>query len=304
MSVTSKSVSFAGFLLFIGLLTQPAFAQLSPLIETHETAKLLKNPDVVIIDGRDKEEYNKAHIPGSVNIPKSTFREPNDIAYKSKHGFLTSPEKAEKVFDNAGISENTRVIVYGSNSFPSSSICFVILKQYGHDNVQVMKGDIEKWMLEGRPLTKEVLLNKPGDFKAKPRQETAATKEWIMENADKAVLLDMRSFEEYAGVDAAGNPRGGHISGAYPAEWKELAGSGTVRSSDDLFKALRNSGILVDKNKEYITYCNWGIGRGTSGFLYLKTLGIEKVRVYGGSMEDWSKDKEMPVSTSEIGALE
>lgn len=299
-----KHPCLAGFFILIGSLIQPVYAQFPPLIETEEVARLLRKPDVVVIDSRDKEEYDKAHIPGAVNIPKGTFREPEDIAYKSKHGFLTSPEKAEKVFGNAGIGENARVIVYGSNNFPSASICLVILKQYGFDNVQVMKGEIEKWVLENRPLTKDVPAVKPKTLKAKPRPEMVATRDWITENSDRIVLLDMRSFEEYTGTDMIGNPRGGHISGAYPTEWKELAGTVTVRSPDEMLKALRNSGVPIDKNKEYITYCNWGIGRGTSGFLYLKVLGFDKVRVYGGSMEEWSKHKDMPVSTYEVGSLD
>lgn len=258
----------------------------------------------MIIDARDKEEYNKAHLPGAINIPKDTFRTPADIAYKAKYGFLTSPKKAAKVFSKAGIGKNTQVIVYGTNTFPNASIPFVILKQYGHDNVQIMRGEIEKWLIEGHPLTRKIPIPKPKTFKADPRLELAATKDWIMENTDKVVLLDMRSFEEYTGFNRAGNPRGGHIPGAYPVEWKELAGKETVKPIEEMLIILKNNGVHFDKSKEYITYCNWGIGRGTAGYMYLKLLGFEKVRVYGGAMEDWTRDTEFPMSTYEIGELE
>ncbi len=87
-------------------------------------------------------------------------------------------------------------------------------------------------------------------------------------------------------------------------EWKELAGKITVKSPEDMIETLKKNGVPVDKNKEYVTYCNWGVGRGTSGFMYLTMLGFENVRVYGGAMEEWSDDPDFPVSTYEVGILE
>jgi thiosulfate/3-mercaptopyruvate sulfurtransferase len=286
--------------------TPPVAAEITPgfLVSTDELAALSGQRDVVIIDARDAEEYRKLHIPGSINISKETFREPEDLDYKSEYGFLISPEKAAKVFGNAGIDENTRVIVYGTNSFPNASIPFVLLKQFGHDNVQVMQGEIEKWVKEGRPLTDVVPAVKPKKFSVKPKDAMVATMDWIMDNTEEITVLDMRSFEEYTGFNTAGNPRGGHISGAFPTEWKELAGKATVKSPEDMIEALTNNGVPIDKNKEYVTYCNWGIGRGTSGFMYLTMLGFENVRVYGGAMEEWSDDPDLPVSTYEVGILE
>jgi thiosulfate/3-mercaptopyruvate sulfurtransferase len=286
--------------------TQPVAAEITPgfLVSTEEVADLSGQQDVVIIDARDAEEYRKLHIPGSINIPKVTFREEEDLEYKSEYGFVTSPEKAERVFGDAGIDNSTRVIVYGTNTFPNASIPFAILRQYGHDNVQVMRGEIQKWMKEGRPLTGTIPDVRPKNFRAIPRPESAATMDWVFDNAEEIVVIDMRSFEEYTGFNTAGNPRGGHISGAYPVEWKELAGKITIKSPEEMIESLKNNGVPLDIHREYVTYCNWGIGRGTSGFMYLKILGFKNVRVYGGSMEEWSDDLDYPVSTYELGVLE
>lgn len=263
------------------------------LVEAKELASLLDKPNVVIVDARAKEKYQKAYIPNAVNIPKTLFRTPEDIEYKKTGGFAISPEKAEKVFGKAGIGPNSRVIVYDSITFPDASIIMVLLRYYGHNNVQVLKGGYEKWISEGFPVTNKPTVIKMASFKAAPKPEMVATLEWILTNRKKITILDMRSFAEYIGTNPADNKRGGSIPDAINIEWTEFAGDSTVKSAEEIQKVLNKYGVT--KNKEIVTYCNWGIGRSTYGFMVLKMLGFEKVRIYGGSMEDWSAKPELPM---------
>lgn len=256
------------------------------LVETEELASLIDKPDVVIVDARLEEKYRQFHIPNAVNIPKILFRTPEDIEYKNANGFAISPEKAEKVFGAAGIGPDSRVIVYDSITFPDASIIWALLKYYGHGNVQVLKGGFEGWVMEGRLVTDKTKEPKKTIFRATPRPEMVADAKWITKNKDKIVILDMRSFAEYLGVNPAGNKRGGSIPGAVNTEWIEFAGDSTVKSPEEIGKVLNKYGI--PKDKEFVTYCNIGIGRSTYGFMLLRMLGFKKVRVYGGSMEDWS----------------
>lgn len=263
------------------------------LIETKELSALLYKPDMVIVDARSSEKYQKAHIPNAVNIPKNLFRTPEDMEYKRINGFVIPPEKAAKVFGKAGIGVNSRVIVYDSITFPDASIILVLLRYYGHNNVQVLRGGYEKWISEGLPVTDKPTVVKKANFKAAPKPEMVATLEWILTNRKAITILDMRSFAEYIGTNPAENKRGGSIPGAINIEWTEFAGDSTVKSAEEIQKVLNKYGVT--KNKEIVTYCNWGIGRSTYGFMVLKMLGFEKVRIYGGSMEDWSAKPELPM---------
>src|SRR3989338_8283393 len=263
------------------------------LVETEELASLFDKPDVVIIDARAEEKYKKFHIPNAVNIPKALFRTPEDIEYKKGAGFAISAEKAEKVFGEAGITANSRVIVYDSVTFPDASIIWTLLKYYGHDNVQILKGGYERWVSDGHPVTQETKMLKRADFKVKPKPEMVVTLSWILDNKKDITILDMRSFAEYIGTNTAGNKRGGSIPGAINIEWVELAGDSTVKSAEELQRILNK--YRISRDKEIVTYCNWGIGRSTYGFMVLKMLGFEKVRVYGGSMEDWSIKADLPI---------
>lgn len=263
------------------------------LVETGELASLINKPDIAIVDARAEDKYKKFHIPGAVNIPKTIFRTPEDIEYKKSGGFAIPPEKAERVFGEAGISANSRVIVYDSITFPDASIIWTLLKYYGHDNVQVLKGGYERWVYEGQPVTEETKLVAKIEFKAKPRPEMVATLNWILDRGKDITLMDMRSFAEYIGINSAGNKRGGSIPGAVNIEWVELAGDTTIKSPEEIQRVLNKYGVTRDK--EIVTYCNWGIGRSTYGLMLLKMLGFEKVRVYGGSMEEWSSRADLSI---------
>lgn len=263
------------------------------LVESEELTSSTNSPDVVIVDARSAEKYQKAHIPNAVNIPKTLFRTPEDIEYKKVNGFATPPEKVEKIFGEAGIGANSRVIVYDSITFPDASIIWTLLKYYGHDNVQVLKGGYEKWVSDGHPVTQETKVIKRADFKTKPKPEMVATQNWILDKKKDITILDMRSFAEYIGTNPAGNIRGGSIPGAVNIEWVELAGDSTIKSAEEIQRVLNKYGI--NREKEIVTYCNWGIGRSTYGFMLLKMLGFEKVRVYGGSMEEWSARADLQI---------
>src|SRR3989338_7950957 len=181
------------------------------LVETEELALLLDKPEVVIVDARAEDKYKKFHIPNAVNIPKTLFRTPEDIEYKKINGFVIPPEKAEKIFGNVGIGAETKVIVYDSITFPDASIIWTLLKYYGHDNVQVLKGGYEKWVSEGRPVTQETKMLKRANFKVKPKPEMVVTLGWILDKKKDITILDMRSFAEYIGTNTADNKRGGCI---------------------------------------------------------------------------------------------
>lgn len=273
------------------------------LVTTEDLSAALSQKNIVIVDARAAEDFQKMHIPNAVNISKTQFREyralKDILNYKKDNGFFIPPETAEKIFSNAGIDAGARVIVYDSAVFPDASIIWALLKYYGHDNVQVLKGGFEKWIADGREVSSRLAKMQKKTFIPKPRPEMVASREWLLKNRRDVIVLDMRSFDEYVGVNPAGNPRGGHLPGAISMDWTHLAGAETVKSSAEIQKILKEAGIT--KDKEIVAYCNIGFGRSTYGMMVLSMLGY-KARVYGGSFEDWSNAEELQVATTKIGS--
>jgi thiosulfate/3-mercaptopyruvate sulfurtransferase len=311
-----KAAVIALFLIVVALMgcknqkeekTPRVSAEITPgiMVSSEELADLARQRSVVIIDARGADEYRKLHIPDAVNIPSDSFRDPDTLKeileYKKNNGFAIPTEMAERIFSEAGVDTKTRIIIYDSITFPHSSIIWAILKYFGHDNAQVLKGGFEKWIIESRAITKKSPEVQKKTFVARPRPEMVATREWVLNNKGNTVVWDLRSFEEYLGINPAGNPRGGHIPGAINLEWRHLAGHSTVKSTNEIQEILEEAGVTRDK--EIVTLCNIGIGRSTYGLMVLKMLGYDNVRVYGGSFEDWSNADELAVATTEIGSF-
>lgn len=278
-------------------------AQLLPgfIIETEELAAILGQSDLVIIDGRLPEEYQAAHLPGAINLRWTDVRDYEAIV---KTGLHLTPERAEEVFGRAGIGAGTRVIVYDDGAGRNANGIAFVLYLFGHENAQMLNGGFRKWVAEGRAVTSEIPEIQARNFVARPRTDLTVTLDWLVENKDRedVLVVDPRDFGEYVGIDTIAawpdNARAGHIPGALSFPWTDLGGElETLASPEVMQYLLEEAGITRDK--EIITYCNPGIGRSTFLWMALKMLGYEKVRVFSGSFEEWSRTAELPVKVVE-----
>lgn len=280
------------FLSFIG----SAYAE-SPsdfLITTEELSKIKDSPNVRIIDAVDSNIYNRAHIPGAVNIFYQTL---TNLEERKKTGHPLNLKDAERVFSNAGIDKDTRVIVYDEGEGVFASGVWFVLKFFGHKNVHVLDGGFRKWMAEARPATQTAPKVDKKQFVANPQAEMIVTKDWLNENRGRkdVMIVDTRSAKEFIGEDIRqGASRGGHIPGALHLEWVHITGAvNSLKSPEELEKIFKDKKITRDT--VIVTYCHSGIGRSTKLAFALKLLGYKKVLEYTGSWEEWSGDPRLPV---------
>src|SRR3990167_5853247 len=170
------------------------------LIETEAAAKLLGQPNVRLIDAADAASYQRAHIPGAVNI---FYLDVAKLDSRKKNGHPLSEADAEKIFGEAGIDNNTQVIAYDGGEGPSASGVWFVLEFFGHKQVRVLNGGFRKWLKEGRPVTQDAPTVEKKKFAAKPGPEKVATRDWIEKNLrnKEVVFVDTRSFNEYIGKD-------------------------------------------------------------------------------------------------------
>ena len=268
------------------------YARPELLIETDELAKIVNQSNVRLVDAVDPGTYQRAHIPGSVNIFYQLLA---TLKTRKENGYPASVQDAEKIFGEAGIDNNTLVVVYDGGEGPLASAVWFALDFFGHKNVKVLNGGFRKWMKENRPVTQETVKVEKKKFTATPHPELVVTLADVKKRDKKTVLADTRSFKEFIGQDLVpGAARGGHIPGAKFLEWTNFADNlETFKSADDIKKVLEKNGIA--KDTKVITYCQIGLGRSTMMAMAMKLAGYDNVVEYSGSWEEWSADPRLPL---------
>ena len=74
---------------------------------------------------------------------------------------------------------------------------------------------------------------------------------------------------------------------------RDLFGAdGTVRAPSELRDAYDAGGVSGDE--EVLLYCGGGISASANA-LTLAQLGLTAVRIYDGSLEEWSADESLPL---------
>ena len=252
----------------------------------------MSDPNLVIIQPSFlKIDYDNEHIKGArylwpdwltANSPEGTYNPPD-------------PKVATKVLQDLGINKDSKVVL--CHAFGDVSITarmFITLENLGlRDRVYYLNGGLVAWKKAGFPVTKELPVVKKGNFVASVSAPLLVDKNYVLQSlkTKSAEVVDARIKRFYDG-DPTGNPRDGHIAGALNLAYTDMIDStNSIKPTEVLSKNFQ--AVLPDKNKEVVTYCFIG---QTASVIYLtgRSLGYN-VKVYDGSMQEWSRMPELPM---------
>ena len=274
------------------------YAHPERLVSTQWLAENLNTPGVVVVESdEDILLYDTGHIPGSVKIDWHT--ELNDPVVRD---YLTGEQFAE-LMSKKGISRDDTVVFYGDKSNWWATYALWVFSLFGHPDVRIVNGGRDKWIAEGRELTKEVPTPAPTDYPVIERDDSTlrAFKEDVLEHLGKP-LVDVRSPEEYSGerthmpaYPEEGALRGGHIPTAASVPWSKAANDdGTFKSLDELQKIYRDDHGITGE-VPVIAYCRIGERSSHTWFVLRHLMGIEDVRNYDGSWTEWGSAVRVPI---------
>ncbi len=280
---------------------QAAYAHPETLAGTEFVQENMNDPMVRIVevDYDPTANYNQGHIPGAV-----LFDWKNDLNDDPKRDIL-SKEQLEGLLGKHGISNDTWVILYGDFNNWFAAYAFWDLQYYGVKKLRLMNGGRKKWLLEDRPLTKEIPSYPPVKFSASaPNEELRAYKDQVVQSLGLAgkVLVDVRGPKEFTGEILAPPEyptehaqRGGHIPGAVNIPWGQAVNDtdGTFKPRQDLETLYGTKGVSPDK--EVITYCRIGERSSHTWFVLKYLLGYPNVRNYDGSWTEWGNSVRLPI---------
>ncbi|WP_045524393.1 sulfurtransferase [Neobacillus niacini] len=254
--------------------------------------------------GEEAPDYKKGHIPGAVHINTDEVEEgPVWNRLKDK--------ELEKFALNNGITVDTTVVLYGSDSMPAFRAA-VILKYMGVKDVRVLNGGYASWQAAGYEVEKEENSKESvasfGDVvPANPEYiiDLPEAKE-ILANSDTSTLVDIRSWDEYIGkisgydyIEAKGRPAGaiwGH-AGSDSSNLEDFRSiDNTMRNGSEIFAMWEKDGINPDNELSF--YCGTG-WRAAEVLFYADVLGLENISLYDGGWNEWSMDPSNPVEKGE-----
>lgn len=258
----------------------------------HDNLDRVKNDDLMVIDTQPNvHDYIHTHIPGAVYFNQWLLR----IPQKKIPAAYPSSKAIKPLFRRVGIEKDKPTVIYsGKGHFKGwgdglgQTFLTYSLYRFGHNNLLVLDGGLEKWEIEHKPLTHEFTEVEKSDFDVDVRKEDVATIEEIKETKDddNVMLLDARPPHVYSGQGPWKYP--GHIPGAINVPWKSFMQPENPRwlkPEDEIKEILDNHGITKDKT--IIASC--GTGReATNEYLLLKWyLGYPHVKIDENAYTGW-----------------
>ena len=221
------------------------YAHPEMLVDTEWLASQLNDGNVVIVDCDLPDAYNRAHIPGAVNLGENHYIKGDDGVN------VMPPEQAADFLGNLGIGDDTLVVAYSGRFSIYAARLWWVLSFYGHTNVKVLNGGWRKWMEEGRAMTDRPSAAEPRRFSPKV-DASLIVKGGELKTAigkEGTVIWDTRAAEEFSGENSRGNKYSGHIPGASHLEWSDVMDSESweFRPAEEIRSMLAEKGVTPEK---------------------------------------------------------
>jgi len=261
------------------------------LVSPSELAAMRKDPAVVVVAvGTNPADFELGHVPGA------RFVLYGDIAIDTDG--LTSElppiDQLRRVLANAGISDRSKVIIYGSTI--AATRMFFTLDYFGHPHARVLNGGLSAWKQSGGAIETgpppQIKHRLNTELTPKVQSQRVVTADWIKErlSSTKMTLLDARPDAEFTGADGGMNGMHvkGHLPDAQQLVWNTLLDS-SGRFLPDAELKKKYDAIGAAKGTPLVSYCMVGM-RASVTYFVARHLGYD-ARMYDGSIVDWTRRK-------------
>ena len=300
---------FIQFATALALVIAPVVAFASPLVSPAWLSENLDDAKLVIIDLRNKidegsyETFLEGHIPGAIHSDylKDGWRVGRDGVV----GLLPEADQFQSLARRLGVFDDTHVVIVpagvSSTDFGSAARAYWTFKVFGHNNVSILDGGFAAWRdyAPGKLETGAFVAPEPGNIVARFNSEfyigtpdVAA----FAANPGQALLVDGRTDEQfYAGGKHPKASKAGRIPSAVLMDQDKAYSpeDNRLKNRDELASIYNDFG-----NKTIVSYCNTGHWAATNWFVMSEILGQKNVKLYDGSMVEWTANSDLPLETS------
>ena len=248
------------------------------------------------------------HIPGALLVNYSKLRVTREINGNKVKKIVPIKADFEKFMQSVGLNKNDTVVIVSKGASNAdvtmASRLYWQLKYFGHEQVAILNGGMAQWIIDKRKISKKASKVKKGNWIASTENKAIFASSKDVSNAvkDKNIqLIDTRAMSLYLGTWRKSYVYGkGHIPGAkvYPNELLTTTSMPVKFINKTETKKLLNA-MSVNTKSNSITYCNSGHLASGSWFLLHEVLGNKKVKLYDGSMHQWTLEKN-PTTTMKM----
>ncbi len=286
--------------------------QTSLLVSTDWLKAHLGDPDLRIVDAtvylrpqkdgamsveNGQQDYDKGHIPGAVFADVAGALSDSSTPLRF---MLPTPDQFASAMSDLGIGDDHRVVIYSGDHVMWATRLWWMFKVFGFDNAAVLDGGLAKWRADGNPLTTDAPNHATASFTPAFRPDLVAARDDVKDAVDDGgtCLLNALPEEIHRGTSPIHYGRPGHITGSVNVSAFNLLdpASGTFLPADDLRSHF--APVLSSDVAQIISYCGGGIAATADAFA-LALLGQENVSVYDASLQEWSADETLPMSTDD-----
>ena len=278
------------------------------LIEVDSLQELLGQPRLAVIDCRfdlmnpeaGRQAYLRAHIPGARYADLNRDLSAPVGPHTGRHP-LPLPELFAGRLGAMGIGNDTQVVAYDEANGSIAARLWWMLRWLGHDAAAVLDGGFKAWTARGGALQ---------SGEADPAAEAVARQFTPRIDADsvvstaeverglqdfKAVLVDARAQERYAGTVEPIDPVAGHIPGAVNHPFTaNLGADGRFLPAAELKRRWQER-LAGGDLENLVAMCGSGV-TACHNLLSLEVAGLTGGKLYAGSWSEWIRDPRRPVA--------
>jgi thiosulfate/3-mercaptopyruvate sulfurtransferase len=282
----------------------------SPFVSASELADLLEGtePPAVLdaslelhpaeFDGDYRVTSGRArwiagHIPGSQHVDVPSQFSDNSSRLHYAH---PEPQAIADELARLGIAKGRPVVVYDTTGTMFAARLWYVLRWIGVD-ARVLDGGLKEWTARGLEVAEgdERPPAAVASWTAQPVRRAWVSKAELQERSEDVPLVCSLPASQFTGSAPSRYSRRGRIPDSVNVSSRDhFDADGTVKSRVELILAYDAAGVDAKAADEVLLYCGGGIS-AAAGALALAEIGVTAVRVYDGSLEEWSADESLPM---------
>ncbi len=264
-----------------------------------------RNAALVLDVRKTTKTFVKGHIPGAILVDVNLIRIERKISDKNMTRMRPDATSFEQFMRAHGVDNNSLVVLTHRGEKPGqvtgAARLYWHMKFYGFNQVALLDGGNPSWVEALEDLVTEVDPVEPGNYRVGAEQPAiVATMQQVQQALGKetVTLIDTRDLRYHVGLDKKDYVYAyGHIPGSRNLPYKFLH---SAKQSMDYFPSDTLTDLLeslrIDSDDELILYCNSGYEASSVWFALHEILGKPNVRVYDGSLHQWTQYDSNPMT--------